>query len=116
MTSSSKLFPRLTLGHAVFALASLCALAISPAQAQNIDQGKTAPQLYAATCAACHKNPGVLAKGRSGWGLSSFLKEHYTASSNQASALADYLASVDAGPARQKAPKRAKRPPPSAPQ
>src|ERR1700761_2646503 len=104
MTSSSTRLPKL--GLAV--LAGLCAIAVTPAQAQNIDQGKTAPQLYAATCATCHKNPGSLAKGRSGWGLSSFLKEHYTASSNEASALADYLASVDAGPARAKAPKRTK--------
>ena len=114
MRSSLKLWPQPRAGFAV--LAGLCALVTSPTLAQNIDQGKTAPQLYAATCAQCHKNPGVLARGRSGWSLTSFLKEHYTASSSEASALADYLASVDAGPGRPKAPKRTKRPPPSAPQ
>jgi len=113
MRSPLKLWPQPGAGLAI--LASLCALATSRAQAQNIDQGKSATQLYSATCAQCHKNPGVLAKGRSGWCLSSFLKEHYTASSSEASALADYLASVDAGPARAKAPRRAKPKPPAAP-
>lgn len=113
MTSSSRLLPRL--GRSLFVLASLCALA-GPADAQNIDEGKSAPQLFAATCAQCHRNPAALAKGRFRATLASFLQDHYTTGVGEAWALAGYLASVDAGPPRAK-PKQARssKPRPPAP-
>jgi len=94
------------LGQSLIVLASLCALA-APAAAQNIDEGKSAQQLYAATCTECHRNPAVLAKGRFRATLASFLQDHYTTGVGEAWALAGYLASVDAGPPRGK-PKQAK--------
>jgi mono/diheme cytochrome c family protein len=106
MTPSSKFLPRANL-RSLLLLGTLClaggaCLLGSPAQAQNIDEGKSAQQLYAATCAACHKNPAALAKGRFRATLLPFLKDHYTTSTSEAWALASYLASVDAGPPRAK--------------
>ena len=117
MTSSSKFLPRATL-CGLLLVGALC-LAGGAAQAQNIDEGKSAQQLYAATCAACHKNPAALAKGRFRATLLPFLKDHYTTSTSEAWALASYLASVDAGPPRPKKPGTSKKrssPPPAAPQ
>jgi hypothetical protein len=66
----------------------------SPSRAQtNIDQGKTAAELFAGDCAACHKTTRGLANGRNSLTLSIFLREHYTASSGQAAALAAYVLS-----------------------
>jgi mono/diheme cytochrome c family protein len=75
------------------------------AHAQNLDQGKSAPKLFADGCATCHRSPRGLAKGRFSFTLSMFLKDHYTSGSDQASALASYLTSVDSGPPSH-APKR----------
>ena len=89
------------------------------AQAQNLDQGKTAPRLFADSCSACHRSPRGLAKGRYRFTLMMFLKEHYSTSSDTASELADYLASVDVpqgGPPRAGTGKpRKPRPPAQAP-
>jgi mono/diheme cytochrome c family protein len=115
MKPSPKLWPRPALGRGLLVLGALYLSSGSAAQAQNIDEGKSAPQLYAATCAACHRNPGALAKGRFRATLAPFLQDHYTTGVGEAWALAGYLASVDAGPARPKA-KPAKRPPASATQ
>lgn len=107
----------LALGTAVALTGPL--LATTAAQAQNLDQGKTAPRLFADTCSACHRSPRGLAKGRYRFTLMMFLKEHYSTSSNTASELADYLASVDVpqgGPPRAGAGKpRKPRPPAQAP-
>ena len=100
MTPSSKFLPRATL-RGLFLVGALC-LVGGAAQAQNIDEGKSAQQLYAATCAACHKNPAALAKGRFRATLVPFLQDHYTTGVGEAWALAGYLASVDAGPPRAK--------------
>jgi mono/diheme cytochrome c family protein len=119
MTSSS-LLPRPNLsrrlGQNLLVLASLCVLA-GPADAQNIDEGKSAQQLYAATCSECHRNPAVLGKGRFRATLAAFLQDHYTTGVGEAWALAGYLASVDAGPprAKPKQAKSAKRPPSTQP-
>ena len=83
----------LALGTAVALTAPL--LATTAAQAQNLDQGKTAPRLFADSCSACHRSPRGLAKGRYRFTLMMFLKEHYSTSSDTASELASYLASVD---------------------
>jgi hypothetical protein len=71
--------------------AVLCAVA---AHGQNLDEGKTGPQLFALDCQACHRSPQGLAKNHSGWSLTSFLRQHYTSSSGSASVLAAYLTSA----------------------
>lgn len=69
------------------------ALAIAgSAEAQgNLDQGKTAAQLYASACATCHKSPQSVARTKWFFGLESFLRQHYTSSSESAAILAVYL-------------------------
>jgi len=57
----------------------------------NIDAGKSSAEIYASDCATCHKTPRGLAVGKNSLTLSSFLREHYTASRDQASALAAYV-------------------------
>jgi hypothetical protein len=57
----------------------------------NIDQGKSAADIFASVCTACHKTSRGLAAGKNSLMLSAFLREHYTASSDQASALAAYV-------------------------
>jgi len=71
----------------------ILALAVaSPAGAQgNLDQGKTAAQLYASACAPCHKSPQSVSKTKLFFGLETFLREHYTSSSESAAILAAYL-------------------------
>jgi hypothetical protein len=69
-------------------------LAIIPMQARaqvNIDQGKSPADIFANDCAACHKSTRGLANGQNSLALSSFLREHYTASKDQANALAAYV-------------------------
>jgi mono/diheme cytochrome c family protein len=65
--------------------------------AENIDQGKSAPRLFADSCATCHRSPRGLAKGRFSLTLYSFLQQHYSTSSTSAWALTSYLESVDGG-------------------
>lgn len=66
---------------------------VAPAGAQeNLDHGKSAAQLFASDCAICHKSPNGLGKAGGVFGLDSFLRVHYTASKESASALAKYLA------------------------
>jgi hypothetical protein len=57
----------------------------------NIDQGKSAADIFSNVCTACHKTPRGLAAGKNSLMLSAFLREHYTASGDQASALAAYV-------------------------
>ena len=64
----------------------------APAVAQDFSAGKTAAQLFASDCSACHKSPAGLAKGQSVSSLASFLREHYTTKTESAAALAAYLA------------------------
>jgi hypothetical protein len=67
-----------------------------PALAQNLDDGKSGAQLFAANCANCHHSPRSLAQDKSSWTLSSFLHQHYATSSASAQAITAYLQSVDA--------------------
>jgi mono/diheme cytochrome c family protein len=76
-------------------LAAMVALGGSVAVAQNLDQGKPAPKLFAESCAACHRSPRGLAKGRFRLTLYMFLQKHYVSGSGSAWALASYLESVD---------------------
>jgi hypothetical protein len=82
-------------------LAPVVALASAPACAQtNIDQGKSAAQIFEADCAVCHKGTRGLANGKNSLTLSSFLREHYTSSREQASALAAYVLNGGGGESR----------------
>ena len=84
------------------ALRSACscrivALGGSAAVAQNLDQGKPAPKLFAESCASCHRSPRGLAKGRFHLTLYLFLQKHYSSGSSSAWALTSYLESIDSG-------------------
>ena len=71
----------------------LLALAVaSSAGAQgNLDQGKSAAELYTSACATCHKSPQNVSKTKWLFGLESFLRQHYTSSFESAAILAAYL-------------------------
>ncbi len=84
------------------ALAILAALlpALAPAAVSaqtNLDQGKSAAQIFGSYCAACHKSTRGLANGRNSLTLTGFLSEHYTTSRQQASALAAYVLGAGGG-------------------
>jgi hypothetical protein len=75
-----------------FVVAVATAAGVPHALAQtNIDQGKSSAEIFATDCGVCHKTTRGLANGQNSLSLSIFLKEHYTASSQQASALAAYV-------------------------
>jgi hypothetical protein len=75
-------------------------LMAAPAGAQeNLDQGKSAAQLFASDCAICHKSTQGLSRAGGLLGLQNFLREHYTASRESAAAIARYVAATDKGPA-----------------
>ena len=70
----------------------LAALAPAVAGAQtNIDQGKSASQIFANACAECHKSVAALRKGKSAAAIAEFLREHYTTGPQQAASLAAYV-------------------------
>src|ERR1700749_4377781 len=79
------------------------ALLRGAARAQvNIDAGKSRAEIYSADCATCHKTPRGLAAGKNSLTLSTFLREHYTASRDQATALAAYVLGAGGGEAAPK--------------
>jgi mono/diheme cytochrome c family protein len=82
-------------GRTLLAFGVVAVLTGTAANAQNLDQGKSAARLFADGCAACHRSPRGLAKGRFSFTLYLFLKDHYASSSDSAWALSSYLASVD---------------------
>jgi hypothetical protein len=85
---------------AIVSLGILALASVAPAGAQeNLDVGKSPAQLYAADCAICHKSPQGMTKNSGLFGLSNFLREHYTASRESAAAIAAYVESIDRGPA-----------------
>jgi hypothetical protein len=95
--------------HVVSAIGLLWVLTSLPALAQtNIDQGKSPAELFAGDCATCHKSARGLANGRGSAALAGFLLEHYTASRDQAAALAAYVLGAGGG---QAAPATQSRPP-----
>jgi hypothetical protein len=76
------------------ALVPALVLGLVPAIARaqvNIDQGKPAAEIFESDCGTCHKTARGLANGKNSLMLSSFLREHYTASRDQAAALAAYV-------------------------
>lgn len=56
----------------------------------NLDQGKSASQIFASACAECHKAAHGLSH-KSSSALVDFLDEHYTTNRDQAAALAAYV-------------------------
>jgi len=84
-------------GRGLLVIAVIAALGAPAAVAQNLDQNKPAPKLFAETCAACHRSARGLAKGRFRLTLYMFLQDHYASNSSSAWALTSYLDSVDGG-------------------
>ena len=95
MLSRARLFA------AVAFLASCLAGQSALAQATNLEAGKSASQLFAGTCNACHKSPRGLLKTVSPGSLPGFLREHYTTSGDMASQLSSYVISNGASDPRQ---------------
>jgi hypothetical protein len=91
----------IALWRAILAAGAILTLvgASSAGAQENLDQGKNGAQLYAASCALCHKTPqGLAARGGGMLGLQSFLREHYTASRESAAAIASYLEAAGNAP------------------
>jgi hypothetical protein len=78
----------------------------APADAQNIDAGKSPAQIFSDTCSACHRRPQELRRTSAG-----FLRSHYTTGAAEAAAMAGYLASVPADPRAQQQQLQQKRQP-----
>jgi hypothetical protein len=80
-------------------IAALTALAVTGARGQqDLDAGKTGPQLFAQDCSACHRSPQGLVKSLGAGSLVGFLRQHYTSSSASANVVAAYLQTVGGGP------------------
>ena len=63
----------------------------APAQAENLDAGKSPSQIFAGTCSECHKSSrGLLRKVPAG-SLPGFLRQHYTTGGQMAAVLSAYL-------------------------
>ncbi len=80
-------------GHGVrLTISSLALCVASSAGAQgNLDQNKTAAQLYASSCATCHESLASVRNTKSFFELKSFLSQHYTSNRESAANLAAYL-------------------------
>ena len=74
--------------------------AVIPAQAQNLEAGKSPSQIFAGTCTACHKSPRGLLKTVPAGSLPGFLRQHYTTSGEMASLLSGFLVSNGAADTR----------------
>lgn len=98
-------------GCGLLVIAVMAPLSGSAAVAQNLDQDKPAPKLFAESCAACHRSARGLAKGRFRLTLYLFLQDHYASNSSSAWALTSYLESVDSA---KRSPSRAAAKPPAA--
>jgi hypothetical protein len=67
---------------------------LASADAQNLDAGKSAAQIFAEACSGCHRSPREVRGNAS----ASFLREHYTTGNDMASTIAAYLAGSGGGP------------------
>jgi len=73
----------------------LAVLVAGSAQPQgNIDAGKTPAQMFADICTNCHRRPQELKRGAS----AGFLRQHYMPGSQEAAAMASYLAGLPSDP------------------
>lgn len=70
-----------------------CLTAVAVHAVENLEAGKSPAQIFAGTCNACHKSPRGLLRSVPPSSLSSFLRQHYTTSSDMASVLSSYLVS-----------------------
>jgi hypothetical protein len=86
------------LGCGLLALGAAAIVATGAARAENLDQGKSGPRLFADSCATCHHSARGLAKGRISLTLFLYLREHYATNSSTAWELTSYLESVDGAP------------------
>jgi hypothetical protein len=68
---------------------------------QDLDAGRSGPQLFSQDCTACHRSPQGLTR-LTGGSLVSYLRQHYTSSANSANAIAAYLQAAGAGRAAPK--------------
>ena len=93
VVSQPKLWRRVPVLGAVFLIMG------AAAYAQNLDQGKSASQLFSDSCATCHRSARALAKGRFHLTLFLFLQKHYASDSGAAWQLTSYLESLE-GPRR----------------
>jgi len=75
------------------AAAALSAAALPVHAQSNLDAGKSAAQIFSATCNACHRSPRELKQSSAG-----FLREHYTTGPREAAAMAAYLSSIGSDP------------------
>ena len=83
--------PRTSALIVVISFVTVCIAGSAGAQ-ENLERAKTAAQLYATNCASCHKSPqSVTTTTKIFGGLESFLREHYTPSSQSAATIAAYL-------------------------
>jgi len=92
-----KNLPVTMLGHSVrLTISSLALCVASSAGAQgNLDQSKTAAQLYASNCATCHESLASVRNTKSFFELERFLSQHYTSNRESAANLAAYLKGQD---------------------
>ena len=81
---------------ALLVLGSGCGLGPAAGQ-EDLNRGRTPAQLFASDCADCHRNPRALKRNDPAT-LTRFLRVHYTASRENASALAAYLISLGPDP------------------
>jgi hypothetical protein len=75
-------------------------IAAVPAQAQNLEAGKSPAQIFAGACTACHKSPRGLLKTVPAGSLQGFLRQHYTTSPEMAALLSAFLVSNGAADTR----------------
>lgn len=75
-------------------LAGLCGstdTVVRPAAAQQLDAGKPPAQIFAGTCAACHRSPRGLVKSVAPGSLPGFLRQHYTTGNDMAGTMASFV-------------------------
>lgn len=101
------------LRRSLLALAAIWLSCAGAGAQENLDAGKPASKLFAEGCAACHRSPRGLSKGRFSFTLFLYLQKHYASNASSAWALTSYLESVDAGKRGSKR-AAARTPPPAA--
>jgi len=95
MQTSSERRSLRKLAYALLTSGAVAVLIGEVADAQNLNQGKSAPKLFADNCATCHHRTRGLAKGRFSLTLFLFLQKHYTTDASSAWTLTSYLESLD---------------------
>src|SRR4051812_5309589 len=78
----------------------LAGFATVPVQAQNLEAGKSASQIFSGGCAVCHKSPRGLLKTVAPGSLPAFLRQHYTTSTDMAASMSAYVISNGAADRR----------------